>query len=82
VLARGDPVFQVGSDHRAKLLAPHLKDAAVKQLGRFAFERGDVDLGVRPACEEGDARSESWASRSAHTSPRRCNATSLSVTAS
>jgi hypothetical protein len=82
VPARGDRVFQIGSDHRAESLAPGLEDAGVKHLGRSAFGRGDVDMRVRTAGQEGDSESESWASRSAHTSPRRCNATSLSVTAS
>jgi hypothetical protein len=50
----GDCALQVCLDHGAEFLAPDLKHAWVKELGRSAIGSGYIDPGARTAGEESD----------------------------
>jgi len=53
--ASSDLAVKVSSDHRPEFLTPGLEDGGIKQLGRPAIGRADVDLGLRTAGQEGDS---------------------------
>ena len=53
--ASSDRAVKVSSDHRPEFLTPGLEDGGIKQLGRPAIGRADVDLGLRTAGQEGDS---------------------------